>query len=102
MIRRPPRSTLFPYTTLFRSRGVLGVPRSCLRPGGDVHQVELRTRLRVRLQANAAGGVGDQLSTRLNYSHVRSAYPVVGLNKINRTQGRRRRRVRQVVDVVGL
>src|SRR2546422_3814065 len=31
MIRRPPRSTLFPYTTLFRSRG------ACRRPGGDVY-----------------------------------------------------------------
>src|SRR5260370_23242140 len=35
MIRRPPRSTLFPYTTLFRSRGILVVDRYATRQGAD-------------------------------------------------------------------
>src|SRR5258708_29785641 len=37
MIRRPPRSTLFPYTTLFRSRTVQGRPRRDPRGAGDAH-----------------------------------------------------------------
>src|SRR5258705_13740148 len=42
MIRRPPRSTLFPYTTLFRSRIGNGVPGlgGRVRPGGELHGVE--------------------------------------------------------------
>src|SRR2546430_9072662 len=37
MIRRPPRSTLFPYTTLFRSRGAVGLARRRLRAAPDAH-----------------------------------------------------------------
>src|SRR3989442_2722962 len=78
MIRRPPRSTLFPYTTLFRSEkgfihrpGVVWVGQSVLiMPPGDA--VELETRLR---------GLGDRKSTRLNSSHVRISYAVFCLKK---------------------
>src|SRR5579883_1549307 len=66
MIRRPPRSTLFPYTTLFRSRGARGAQRADQVP-------ELPPRLGVE-----AGGrlVEDRKSTRLNSSHVKISYAV--------------------------
>src|SRR5438067_13493561 len=64
MIRRPPRSTLFPYTTLFRS---LDMP-------GMVHAKVLFAR---RPHAR----VGDRKSTRLNSSHVSISYAVFCLKK---------------------
>src|SRR6266496_1907769 len=66
MIRRPPRSTLFPYTTLFR-------PRS-RRPGGRVGRVAPAPFLLC---------VRDRKSTRLNSSHVESSYAVFCLKKKN-------------------
>src|SRR3712207_7189410 len=81
MIRRPPRSTLFPYTTLFRSEidsddGVLGVldDRSQLRPR-LLHVAERRRR--------RARGMGplDRKSTRLNSSHANISYAVFCLKK---------------------
>src|SRR3712207_6963178 len=75
MIRRPPRSTLFPYTTLFRS------------PVGDVGR-EACSRVRLRRAARAAVlGARDQLagvdrkSTRLNSSHANISYAVFCLKK---------------------
>src|SRR5437667_1615670 len=75
MIRRPPRSTLFPYTTLFRSHvGQVDV----LRMHGDVSdlagvgQPDLLPRL---------AGVGDRKSTRLNSSHITISYAVFCLKK---------------------
>src|SRR5256885_17128394 len=70
MIRRPPRSTLFPYTTLFRSPNMEGPPR---RPvGGEV------TRRR-----GGRGGPArpDRKSTRLNSSHLVISYAVFCLKK---------------------
>src|SRR5215475_15485161 len=66
MIRRPPRSTLFPYTTLFRSR----------RVG--------RTRAQVRrstLARSCGSDRRDRKSTRLNSSHVKISYAVFCLKK---------------------
>src|SRR3712207_7529600 len=98
MIRRPPRSTLFPYTTLFRSakppgrggkgrqgsqerhqhesrhrrsrRSVTGTPRSAVRPDPPLHQEE--TYMSV---------VADRKSTRLNSSHANISYAVFCLKK---------------------
>src|SRR5438034_7978099 len=69
MIRRPPRSTLFPYTTLFRSRvGVaLGVEREV--PGGDLQRGGRFIQAR------------DRKSTRLNSSHTVISYAVFCLKK---------------------
>src|SRR6266511_885623 len=67
MIRRPPRSTLFPYTTLFRSPVVRDA----------VEAVQARV-LAGELQARAAR---DRKSTRLNSSHVKISYAVFGLIK---------------------
>src|SRR3712207_7012204 len=90
MIRRPPRSTLFPYTTLFRSggeRATLGrVDRVLLRPVGRVgrarsgaHAVGVRPALRGRPRAARA----DRKSTRLNSSHANISYAVFCLKKKN-------------------
>src|SRR5690349_22684409 len=75
MIRRPPRSTLFPYTTLFRSvfaLSKLAIPRPiCLRL--FVHCV--------RRAASRADWTADRTSTRLNSSHVEISYAVFCLKK---------------------
>src|SRR5438094_3975977 len=67
MIRRPPRSTLFPYTTLFRSR--VGQGRDLAQAGG--HLVDSRIR----------DGRQDRKSTRLNSSHRTISYAVFCLKK---------------------
>src|SRR3712207_7181358 len=84
MIRRPPRSTLFPYTTLFRSRLLgRGVPDigEALPVGGDKLQA-----LSVRDQRGERGEKGDRdradrKSTRLNSSHANISYAVFCLKK---------------------
>src|SRR5206468_4851937 len=62
MIRRPPRSTLFPYTTLFRSP----VPKACFHCGSEYVYFL---------------GTGDRKSTRLNSSHDQISYAVFCLKK---------------------
>src|SRR3989442_8206498 len=71
MIRRPPRSTLFPYTTLFRSRR--------LDDEGQLHGVA-----RGDIECRARPGREDRKSTRLNSSHVRISYAVFCLKKKNK------------------
>src|SRR2546422_4855920 len=68
MIRRPPRSTLFPYTTLFRS--VVGNERQALGLGRDVGPAQGRGHVRP-----------DRKSTRLNSSHGYISYAVFCLKK---------------------
>src|SRR3712207_8301532 len=92
MIRRPPRSTLFPYTTLFRSVGVLQARRLLL------HHVERQHRPRGRAAGHHGQGglevqgdsedlevavrlVRDRKSTRLNSSHANISYAVFCLKK---------------------
>src|SRR5947209_10111577 len=70
MIRRPPRSTLFPYTTLFRSRGAL-------QP--DDGTIELPRGSRIGFLAQEAPR--DRKSTRLNSSHANISYAVFCLKK---------------------
>src|SRR5258707_6265857 len=85
MIRRPPRSTLFPYTTLFRSwlrRGVEPARRT--RAGGRpaVRGVPAAGAvLRVRPRPVAAARRVDRKSTRLNSSHANISYAVFCLKK---------------------
>src|SRR3712207_8505188 len=83
MIRRPPRSTLFPYTTLFRSRAVgdgRGAPRARRRGGARLGP---RARRRGGRRGAAAGPRGhrDRKSTRLNSSHANISYAVFCLKK---------------------
>src|SRR3989442_6312592 len=89
MIRRPPRSTLFPYTTLFRSIGAARCTGKLthgdrngsrlLTVDRDVETIQPRMRKR------------DRKSTRLNSSHVRISYAVFCLKKKNRDIGAVRR-----------
>src|SRR3712207_6946708 len=86
MIRRPPKSTLFPYTPLFRSGAAVaaGRPppleadaRAVLHACGDAH-------LDVAGPAHGAAamaGVADRKSTRLNSSHANISYAVFCLKK---------------------
>src|SRR3712207_8024681 len=73
MIRRPPRSTLFPYTTLFRSRSCQEPGRGAGLPAG--HQVVRPVRRDGRRLP------ADRKSTRLNSSHANISYAVFCLKK---------------------
>src|SRR5947209_10086155 len=77
MIRRPPRSTLFPYTTLFRSLCQLRVGRAWY--SGRVASARDRV-----LTMRAIDGA-DRKSTRLNSSHANISYAVFCLKKKNHT-----------------
>src|SRR2546430_8628888 len=71
MIRRPPRSTLFPYTTLFRSLG----PHAQDRGFRQSERLQQRTRLMI------VARLRDRKSTRLNSSHSQISYAVFCLKK---------------------
>src|SRR6266853_5112577 len=73
MIRRPPRSTLFPYTTLFRST----YPRASRLIGSHHRRLRAGERHRPRLLR----GYVDRKSTRLNSSHSQISYAVFCLKK---------------------
>src|SRR3989442_2930884 len=97
MIRRPPRSTLFPYTTLFRSphhqrrvtHHVVEDPAALELALPEPGHVGSAVLLRGPGEVRAAGERGaarpdeDRKSTRLNSSHVRISYAVFCLNKKN-------------------
>src|SRR3712207_7615877 len=99
MIRRPPRSTLFPYTTLFRSKEPTGVlarrfgvstetvrkwrkrgPKDCLDHSPRPHRLPWRATEEER---------ADRKSTRLNSSHANISYAVFCLKKKNTTKHHR-------------
>src|SRR3712207_7222098 len=87
MIRRPPRSTLFPYTTLFRSGGG-GTETSASGVGTRAPWWTARPRRASNELANAAnaqppaaGRTRDRKSTRLNSSHANISYAVFCLKK---------------------
>src|SRR3712207_7963290 len=91
MIRRPPRSTLFPYTTLFRSAGIMGGAESEIGPDTRLVVLEAanweprnvrRTSRGVGLKSEAA----DRKSTRLNSSHANISYAVFCLKKKKNTK----------------
>src|SRR5258707_3772653 len=78
MIRRPPRSTLFPYTTLFRSDYQRA---SWRRAGGEASS--LRAGRRGVGEGAVAANPADRKSTRLNSSHANISYAVFCLKKKN-------------------
>src|SRR5690242_21455677 len=84
MIRRPPRSTLFPYTTLFRSRDQAKL-RQLLHDVGNIDGIAVRRTKPVRRGQRVAQGTlhrfGDRKSTRLNSSHMSISYAVFCLKK---------------------
>src|SRR2546422_1146353 len=89
MIRRPPRSTLFPYTTLFRSNTVeakpsprpepVAQPEPTAAPPADADAVAVRAIARFNVERRQAGE--DRKSTRLNSSHGYISYAVFCLKK---------------------
>src|SRR5258707_7385294 len=91
MIRRPPRSTLFPYTTLFRS----GHPRFLRSAEVGVARLRFARLLLERLppqrprqarHPDQRRGGGDRKSTRLNSSHANISYAVLCLQKKKKDQ----------------
>src|SRR2546427_7327658 len=88
MIRRPPRSTLFPYTTLFRSRQEGGAPPFLEQGGGPLqlgqaqdgqrHPRDSKSGEEDQCQRNSRE---DRKSTRLNSSHSQISYAVFCLKK---------------------
>src|SRR2546430_8975127 len=84
MIRRPPRSTLFPYTTLFRS-----LRTACVGADAGLRALPV-SRQRLRANGLPRAGVGsheqrDRKSTRLNSSHSQISYAVFCLKKKKHT-----------------
>src|SRR5436190_6684867 len=77
MIRRPPRSTLFPYTTLFRSHLGRGQVQQAVHFGVTVEGIVEGGRVGQRASVNYA----DRKSTRLNSSHTVISYAVFCLKK---------------------
>src|SRR2546427_7244861 len=84
MIRRPPRSTLFPYTTLFRSlelERVRAPERHRQVPGFEPSAQALLGSRREHHAADRRAHCGDRKSTRLNSSHSQISYAVFCLKK---------------------
>src|SRR5947209_10672528 len=75
MLRRPPRSTLFPYTTLFRSQALLIGLAAAILP------VPVLVSCFLWLDRYEPEPVGDRKSTRLNSSHANISYAVFCLKK---------------------
>src|SRR5258705_6433562 len=82
MIRRPPRSTLFPYTTLFRS------PEPGLRDDSLPHPALERDIVQAEAQQPLVQAQQDRKSTRLNSSHLGISYAVFCLKKKKTTDER--------------
>src|SRR2546422_1354366 len=83
MIRRPPRSTLFPYTTLFRSMG------RALMSGARTGEMAALVGPSGLWAALAAAGYQDRKSTRLNSSHGYISYAVFCLKKKKKKKNKR-------------
>src|SRR5688572_32645488 len=85
MIRRPPRSTLFPYTTLFRSqaaRADLAIERHL---GDRIERIFREAQLHVFVLEKLLVLTGDRKSTRLNSSHSQISYAVFCSKKKKKT-----------------
>src|SRR5438445_7602408 len=95
MIRQPPRSTLFPYTTLFRSRNGTGYNKAAVgrqlrheRPSAPRLQHRRQRHLSTNSQSRRRGPKlsADRKSTRLNSSHANISYAVFCLKKKKKQQ----------------
>src|SRR5258707_13380689 len=83
MIRRPPRSTLFPYTTLFRSNPARAQTQVIGAPSPELARImaEALSELGTSHSFVVHGNDGDRKSTRLNSSHANISYAVFCLKK---------------------
>src|SRR5689334_24530765 len=86
MIPRPPRSTLFPYTTLFRSNAYFAAGRfasaeTAFKDALTINPAQPQVILKLALVQIAQGKNGDRKSTRLNSSHSSISYAVFCLKK---------------------
>src|SRR5690349_22200665 len=90
MIRRPPRSTLFPYTTLFRSIAAATVEHDTARIGDGADMMACGVISHANGPALSLGV--DRKSTRLNSSHVEISYAVFCLKKKKKKRRLRKRR----------
>src|SRR5689334_24701069 len=102
MIRRPPRSTLFPYTTLFRSLHYLNAVKAAgIR---DTKPVLAKMRETPVRDAFTDNGVlredGDRKSTRLNSSHSSISYAVFCLKKKKKKQKQKNKSLHLLVDII--
>src|SRR2546427_9430091 len=95
MIRRPPRSTLFPYTTLFRS------PSSARCVGARARTTPRRRRPGASAARRRRGVVRDRKSTRLNSSHSQISYAVFCLKKKKVAEGGPAAPERRAKEVAG-
>src|SRR5688572_32029921 len=94
MIRRPPRSTLFPYTTLFRSSVSGGTERK------DELRLSRRAAVTAETVCSAAGirgddSVRDRKSTRLNSSHSQISYAVFCLKKKKKKKRNKKKTIKK-------
>src|SRR4051812_49658873 len=100
MIRRPPRSTLFPYTTLFRSlrlaRDFEAAEGRDLRAFVD-HVAALEAAQRREPEAPVEDPESDRKSTRLNSSHMSISYAVFCLKKKKKQKQKRRQTKRRIL-----
>src|SRR3712207_7441434 len=81
MIRRPPRSTLFPYTTLFRSAVRAGREGGGLGPTAHAQLAQHAGHVMLDGATAEVEAIGDRKSTRLNSSHANISYAVFCLKK---------------------
>src|SRR2546427_7922161 len=101
MIRRPPRSTLFPYTTLFRSRGRAGHQSASVAFHARRHRLLLEADATARLSyAERRSGPSDRKSTRLNSSHSQISYAVFCLKKKKKKKKKRKAHINSCKTLV--
>src|SRR5258708_26602269 len=89
MIRRPPRSTLFPYTTLFRSRLNRNLEQMPFNFRAQLFDQLSATTLGAAVVNDGGEGIQDRKSTRLNSSHQIISYAVFCLKKKKTATARR-------------
>src|SRR3712207_6976985 len=94
MIRRPPRSTLFPYTTLFRSASNHERDHAWIAEHAEGYDVEVRDAAADYAMLALQGPRADRKSTRLNSSHANISYAVFCLKKKNPLLQLRRHHIR--------
>src|SRR3712207_8883340 len=97
MIRRPPRSTLFPYTTLFRSAELRDGGESLHGLGRLVRRVQFGL---LHVEEGVEGDEADRKSTRLNSSHANISYAVFCLKKKRASSAMKGYVPREFVQVV--